>query len=74
MITVCPRGEPPGTYMPALNASTVSYLDMHKLVEHFPERGQVTVVGGGYVAVRVHPHPGDVMPGIVGELLGPTDQ
>ena len=42
-----------------------------QLVEHFPERGQVAVVGGGaggHVSVRVHAHPGDVMPGVVGEL------
>ncbi len=42
-----------------------------QLVEHVPERGQVAVVGGGaggHVAVRVHAHPGDVMPGVMGEL------
>jgi hypothetical protein len=42
-----------------------------QLVEHFPERGQVTVVGGGaggHVAVGVHAYPGDVMPGVMGEL------
>jgi hypothetical protein len=42
-----------------------------QLIEHVPERGQVSVVGGGgggHVAVRVHAHPGDVMPGVMGEL------
>jgi hypothetical protein len=36
-----------------------------QLIKHSPERGQVAVVGGGtggVVAVRVHAHPGDVMP------------
>jgi len=42
-----------------------------QLAGHFPQRGQVAVAGGGaggHVAVKVHAHPGDVMPGVVGEL------
>jgi hypothetical protein len=42
-----------------------------QLVEHYPERGQVAAAGGdtgGQVALRVHAYPGDVMPGVMGEL------
>jgi hypothetical protein len=42
-----------------------------QLVEHLPQWGQVAVEGGGaggHVAAGVHAHPGDVMPGVVGEL------
>ena len=42
-----------------------------QLAGHFPEQGQVAVVGGGaggHVAAGVHAHPGDVMPGVAGEL------
>ncbi len=53
-----------GSYTPALGPSYV-------LVEHGPEWGGVAAEGGGaggHVAVRVHAHPGDVMPGVMGEL------
>ena len=42
-----------------------------QLIEHFPERGQIAAKGigaGGQVTVRVHAYPGDVVPGVVGEL------
>lgn len=42
-----------------------------QLIEHLPERLQIAMMGcsaRGDVAVRIHTHPVDMMPSVMGEL------